>query len=88
MEEINSVSIDNTNIKKRSWIWMWVVIGVILFVVLFFVFRGSEKTVKGNGEVTPPEKTDDISNLDIGENPDLGVDDFNSLQISQEEITS
>ncbi len=39
-----------------------------------------------NYNVNDGEAADDISGLDIGENPDLGVDDINSLQVSQEDI--
>lgn len=80
--------------EKKSNAWLWIVIIVIIaIVVLFFLFKGGEETggKKDSGKVAGPNGRlpvpDDIEPLDIGENPDVGVDDFSSLEISSEEIT-
>jgi len=75
MEEIK-----NKAGKKRN-VWIWIVI-IIILLVLFFAFRGDK------GGETGGESADEITALDVGDNPDLGVDDFNSLEVSQEDIVS
>lgn len=80
---------------KKGNTWLWVVIIIIVLVVLFFLFRSPSPEKEKIGAGTSGEKvagggavnTGDIGALDIGENPDVGVDDFNSLQVSSEEIT-
>ena len=88
---------NNKNAETKKWIWI-VVIAVVLL-ILFFMFRGGNKEVgdkKGSGNVAGPNGEvpvlpvpDEIDGLeaDMGGNPDLGVDDLNALQVSQEEIT-
>ena len=64
--------------KKKSNTWIWIVIAIAVVLILFIALK--------NYNVNDGEAADDISGLDIGENPDLGVDDINSLQVSQEDI--
>ncbi len=87
----------NTNIGgKKSKTWIWVILGIIVLVVLFYMIRGGNKgasntnteRVGGNNLPTNNQQgVSDINSLDVGNNPDVGVDDFNSLQTSQEDIS-
>ncbi len=82
--------------KGKGMTWLWVVIAVIVLIVLFMWFRKPAGDNTGKpGEVmeketpqptTAPPLADDISGLDVGGNPDVGVDDFNTLPASQEPI--
>lgn len=86
--------------KSNAWIWV-VVILIIALLALFFMFRGGKEETgtggqqtgtggqqpSGQEQPTPTTSGDEISNLDVGDNPDIGVDDLNSLPASQEEIT-
>lgn len=90
MEEVNTISGGN---EKKSNVWIWVAVVVVVLIILFFMFRGGEEagTEKQPGTenqgTTGQQAEDEINSLDVGANPDLGVDDLNSLQVSQEEIT-
>lgn len=83
----------NDGSEKKSNIWIWAAVVVAVLVVLFFMFRGGDEAGTGKQPGTGNQGTggqqagDEISSLDVGGNPDLGVDDLNSLQVSQEEIT-
>ncbi len=74
--------------KSNNKIWIWVIVAVIAILVLFFVFKGAKKG--DTGTITPPGDgvggSADINSLDVGENPDTGVDDFSTLDVSQEDI--
>jgi len=91
MEEMNAVN----GTGKKSNIWVWAAVIVVVLVILFFMFRGgeeagAEKKLPGTGNQGTggqQQAGDEIDSLDVGANPDLGVDDLNSLQVSQEEIT-
>ena len=63
---------------------IYVIIAIIILIVAFFAFKGINKTAEKQGV----GKNADINNIDVGDNPDVGVDDFNTLQVSQEEITT
>lgn len=76
MEEIKNKA------GKKSNTWIWVIVIIIALLILFFAFRGDK------GGETGGESADEITALDVGDNPDLGVDDFDSLQVSQEDIAS
>ena len=67
--------------------WIWAVAIIIVLFVLIFAIKGNKKieTTSGDGNV---QETGDINSLDIGDNPDIGVEDFNSLPSSQEAISS
>lgn len=71
--------------KGNSRILIWAIIIVIVLVVAFFMFKGGNK--EGTSITDKTAQQDEISSLDVGENPDIGVDDLNSLQVSEEEIT-
>ncbi len=78
--------------KRGSNFWLWVVIVVIVLVALFWVFKKPssgdvmEKPTPTPVQPTPTPETDGISALDVGDNPDLGVEDFNTLPTSQEPV--
>ena len=80
--------------EKKGSVWIWVAVIVVVLVILFFMFRGGEeagveKKLPGTGNQGTggqQQAGDEISSLDVGANPDLGVDDLNVLQVSQEEI--
>ena len=74
-------------VKKQSGmvnnkILIWIIVIVVVLLILFFVFRGGKKGGEG-GTATQPAG---IDNIDVGENPDTGVDDFGILDVSQEDI--
>lgn len=77
--------------KPGSNFWLWVILAVIVIVVLFWFFKKPaedkmEKTIP-TPTPTPQPPADDISSLDVGDNPDVGTDDFSStLPISQEAV--
>ena len=71
--------------KGNSRILIWAIIIVIVLVIAFFMLKGGNKEGTGITDKTPQQ--DEISSLDVGENPDIGVDDLNSLQVSEEDIT-
>ncbi|MBI2449643.1 hypothetical protein HYV49_05095 [Candidatus Pacearchaeota archaeon] len=63
-------------------ILIWVIVAVIIILLLFFIFKGG----KNGEETTTTSTTVDIDTLDVGDNPDTGVDDFSELDVSQEDI--
>ncbi|MEK6843810.1 MAG: hypothetical protein AABX83_00100 [Nanoarchaeota archaeon] len=67
--------------------WIWAVAIIIVLLVLIFAIKGNKKIETTSGDGNVPE-TGDINSLDIGDNPDIGVEDFNSLPSSQEAISS
>lgn len=69
--------------KTNNKMWMWIVIAVIVLLVLFFIFKGAKK---GEKIILPGQATADINSLDVGDNPDIAVDDFGSIDVSQEDI--
>lgn len=71
-----------TNINNK--ILIWAIIAIILLLVLIFVFKG----IGQNGAGGDKTSEGDIESLNVGDNPDLSVDDFDSLQVSQEEIST
>ena len=72
---------------KGSNKWIWVIAIIVLLLVLLFAFKGNKQETTGGTGTNVPE-TGDINSLDVGNNPDVGVDDFNSLQVSQTAISS
>ena len=75
------------NVKKgKSRTLTWAIIIVIILVIAFFMFRNTDKG--GTGITDKTTQQDEINNLDVGENPDVGVDDLNSLSVSEEDIIS
>ena len=70
--------------KKDSMIWIIAAVIIIALVVLFFAFMSFDKG--GDGGTDSLEE--DIDSLDVGDNPDVGVEDFSSLEVSQEEVAS
>ena len=75
---------------KKSNVWLWIFIAIIVLIVLFYVFRAPKETKERTSvgeKITPPNiEPDDITVFDIDDNPDIGVDDFNSLEVSEEGI--
>ncbi len=63
---------------------IYVIIAIIILLIIFFVFKGINKPI----EKQATGKASDIDNIDIGANPDIAVDDFDSLQVSQEDIST
>lgn len=86
---------ENIISEKKGNAWLWIIIILIIaIVVLFFLFRSPspEKEKPGSGADGGEgsgggAEGDELEALDIGENPDVGVDDFSSLEVSSEEIT-
>ena len=74
--------------KKKGNMLVWIIVIIVVLLILFFMFRGGKEagTKEQQSEIGRQQPGDEISNLDAGDNPDLGVDDLNSLQVSQEEI--
>ncbi len=85
---MGEISVSDGSKKSNAWIWV-VVILIIALLVLFFMFKGGKEEAGTGGQQpgTGQQAGDEISNLDVGDNPDIGVDDLNSLPASQEEIT-
>jgi hypothetical protein len=74
--------------KKGSNFWLWVVLVVIIAGLLFWAFRPSDSetpTPQGE-EQEQPVANDSLSNLDVGENPDLGAEDLGAIATSQDAI--
>ncbi len=72
-----------SSINKKRKSLLGVVIIIIALIVLFFVF----KNLSPEEKITKGTEVGDLNSLNVGENPDLEVDDFNALQISNEEIS-
>ncbi len=78
--------------KQSSNFWLWVVIAVIVLVALFWFFKKPtedkmEKVIPTPTPTPQPLAVDDISGLDVGDNPDVSTDDFSStLPVSQEAV--
>ncbi len=70
--------------KKDNKVLMIAVIVITALVVLFFVFRSFDKV----GDSGIGELEEEIDAIDVGDNPDIGVEDFGSLEVSQEEVAS
>jgi len=87
MEEKNTEKIAEKKEETKSNMWIWVVLAIIVLVILFFSFKGG-KEPQGTAQPTPAPSGADasIENLDVEDNPDIGVDDLNGIQISEEEI--
>ncbi len=71
---------ETKSVAKKKNTWIWVIVIIVALLILFFAFRGDKSLEE--------ETSDDITALDVGDNPDIGVDDFNSLQVSQEDLVS
>ncbi len=76
---------------KKSKAWLWIVIALVVVLLVFFWMRKTPSTQQQTGtpQETPqptPAATDEISSLDSGANPDIGVNDVDSLQTSQDNI--
>ena len=76
---------DNEKIEKNK-VWLWTLIILIVAVFLIFAIKSYSKESKTPLTQKEQIKISNIESLEIGENPDIGVDDFSGLQISQEEI--
>ena len=73
------------NAKKDNRILVIATIVIIALIVLVFVFMG----LKSDGDSEIEEGEGEVETLlDVGDNPDLGVEDFSSLEVSEEEINS
>ena len=68
--------------NKKGNALLWIAIILIVLVVLFFIFKGLSPAKEEVGK-----EVGDLNSLDVGENPDLQVDDFDSFQVSSGEIT-
>ena len=64
-------------------ILIWIIVAIIILIALFFIFKAALK----EGNISNKANTN-IDSIDIGVNPDIIVDDFNSLPISEEEINT
>ncbi len=69
--------------KKKNNAWIWLAVAVIA-VVLILAFYATQKA----GDKIDKQLGEDIDSLDVGDNPDIVVDDFDSLEVSEEDITS
>ncbi|MDO8509093.1 MAG: hypothetical protein Q7S27_05415 [Nanoarchaeota archaeon] len=86
MEEEQNNTVNN---GKKSNKLIWIVSIVIILGILFFAFKGGDKeesNINDNDQTADDQEVNEIDGLDVGDNPDIGVDDFNSLLVSQEEI--
>ncbi len=80
------ITVDKSNSKK----WLWIITIVIVLLVAFYMFKNSdEKKDTDTNTNTPNQNTEsgnEIVDLDIGESPDTGLDNIDSLLISNEEL--
>ena len=65
--------------------FIWTIAIIVIIIILMFMFRGNKKETTGTPATT--QEIADINTFDVGDNPDVEVDDFNSLQVSQTDIS-
>lgn len=76
----------NKEAKSNNKIWIWIIVAVIVLLVLFFIFKGGKKEEGGTTTGGAGAENTDIDSLAVGDNPDTGVDDFGTLDVSEEDI--
>lgn len=77
---------ENTNENEKNKVWFWIIIVVIMVAFIFLALKSYKKDVPAPLTNEEKIKVTNIEGLVIGENPDIGVDDFSGLQVSQDEI--